>query len=50
VLAGDDNEQIFAHARRLIDDSAYSRQLAAQAKAWLQTQAGALERVVALIE
>lgn len=50
VLAGDDNEQIFAHARRLIDDPAYSEQLATQAKAWLQTQAGALERVVALIE
>ncbi|HUW28922.1 MAG TPA: hypothetical protein VMV97_09955 [Sulfuriferula sp.] len=50
VLAGDDNEQIFAHARRLIDDPAYSQQLAAQAKAWLQLQIGALERVVALIE
>ena len=50
VLAGDDNEQIFAHARRLIDDPAYSRQLGAQAKAWLQAQAGALERVGALIE
>jgi len=50
VLAGDDNEQIFAHARKLIDDPAYSQQLAAQAKAWLQVQAGALERVVALIE
>lgn len=50
VLAGEDNEQIFAHARRLIDDPAYSQQLAAQAKAWLQIQPGALERVVALIE
>lgn len=50
VLAGDDNEQVFAHARALIDDPAYSQQLAAQAKAWLQTQPGALERVIALIE
>lgn len=50
ILAGDDIEQIFAHARTLIDDPAYSQQFAAQAKAWLETQAGALERVVALLE
>ena len=50
VLAGDDNEQIFAHAQRLIDDPAYSAQLTAQASAWLQAQVGALARVMALIE
>lgn len=50
VLAGDDNEQMFVHARRLIDDPDYSRRLAQQASAWLQVQAGALARVMALIE
>jgi 3-deoxy-D-manno-octulosonic-acid transferase len=50
VLAGDDNEQIFAHAQRLIDDPAYGAQLTSQASAWLHAQVGALGRVMALIE
>lgn len=50
VLAGDDNEQIFAHAKKLIDDPAYSRRFAAHARDWLLAQAGALQRVVALIK
>lgn len=50
VLAGEDNEQIFAHAKKLIDDPAYSQQFAARARDWLLTQLGALQRVVSLIE
>ena len=49
ILAGDDNEQIFVHAQHLIDDPAYSKQLTAQASAWLHSQSGALARVMALI-
>ncbi len=50
VLAGDDNEQIFAHAQRLIDDPAYRAQLTAQASTWVSAQVGALVRVMATIE
>ncbi|ARU30862.1 hypothetical protein CAP31_03665 [Sulfuriferula sp. AH1] len=50
VLAGSDNEQLFAHIKTLIDDPAHGAKIASQARDWLDTQAGAMGRVLTLIK
>lgn len=50
VLAGDDSDQIFTQVKKLLDDPVYSQQFSTRAREWLRMQAGALHRVVSLIE
>ena len=50
VLAGDNEEAVFQHARGLLDAPAARERLGSAGKDWLQAQAGALARVLALIE
>jgi len=51
VLAGDNEEEVFQHARGLIDAAPAERErLGAAGRDWLQAQVGALARVLALIE
>ena len=50
VLGGNNEEQVFQHARGLLDAPSERERLGAAGKDWLQAQVGALARVLALIE
>lgn len=49
VLAGVDNEQLFAHIKALLDDPAYGVKISMLAHDWLNLQVGAMARVLTLI-
>ena len=46
VLAGNDNEQIFAHMKTIIDAPQQGHKIAEKARAWLNSQVGAMTRVL----
>ncbi len=50
VLAAADSNEVFEHARYLLENPAEGTRMAAHAKVWLHAQVGALDRVLALIE
>lgn len=50
VLAASDSNEIFEHARYLLENPAEGKRIAGHALAWLNAQVGALDRVLALIE
>ena len=50
VLAAANSEEIFEHARYLLENPAEGARLAGHALPWLKAQVGSLERVLALIE
>ena len=46
VLAGNDNDQIFAHIKAIIDAPQQGQHIAEKARAWLNSQVGAMTRVL----
>lgn len=50
VLAGHNAEEVFEHARMVLDNPAHGQDLAKHARVWLQAQVGALQRVIAAID
>ena len=50
VLAAADSNEIFEHARYLLENPHEGARIAGHASAWLNAQVGALDRVLALIE
>ena len=46
VLAGHSAEEVFEHARMLLDNPKHREDLAKHARAWLEAQVGALQRVI----
>lgn len=49
VLAGESSDEVFERARHLLDEPEQGRRLAERARDWLESQVGALDRVLDLI-
>ncbi len=47
VLAAENSNEIFEHAKYLLDNPAEGERIATHARSWLEAQAGALDRVLA---